>query len=116
MVNGYEYFAGTVRKIPIENISIFTHYVYLVLGETSVKWLGEQACEKYKDLNKPEINNELKYVLKIRTAKEGVMLDNDNIIKNILDKNDSVVFGTILSPFVIRHFKFIQELFSFSCR
>lgn len=83
--------------------------VVFCVGQHNIRWLGEQAWKKcnkivyYKSLEDGDSQEE---VQEVRKTRGGVILDPDDIIRDVLDNDDFVNVGKYAKGF--RKFLFLK--------
>lgn len=58
-----------------------------------MRWLGEQAWRKYEKIVNGRNGEELRGIQEIRKTRGGVILDLDDLIRDVLDDDDFVTVG-----------------------
>lgn len=72
-------------------------WIIFCTGQHNVRWLGEQAWKKYRKIvyhkSLEEDVDAQEEVQEVRKTRGGVILDPDDIIKDVLDNDDFVNVG-----------------------
>lgn len=71
----------------------FLVFDLLLLGEQTIRWLGEQAWRKYEKIVNGRTDEEPRGIQEIRKTRGGVILDLDDLIRDVLDDDDFVTVG-----------------------